>query len=183
MVIYYISNLFDNLFEKEDSNLDNVSERCAIFLPKNISNAKLNAIKKQLAQIPKFWRKRFLEDNWQILLDEKLPEEFGGKFGELGFSNITRKIWLNINSPTFSSIIYKAFACYVIINYGYVMQYKPFIEVSSNEEQAINQFMYLKGYEEFKEWEFFIEIFAHVIETKGLNKNKNINQTYQYINW
>jgi len=147
-----------------------------------ISNAKLNSIKKQLVAVPKFWRERFIADRWQMVLTDKMPEEYGGPLTQYYYDTAEKKIWINVDIPIlFNNIIYKGFACYVSGQYGDVSQYPKFLEKIEQENKELNVFMFLRGILGYTKLQLFIEIFSYVIETKGKNPNFKINYTYQYV--
>lgn len=147
-----------------------------------ISNIKLNSIKKQLVAVPKFWRERFIDDRWQMILTDKMPEEYGGLLTQYYYNTAEKKIWINVDIPSLhNNIIYKGFACYVSTQYGDASQYATFIEKTNQEIKELNIFMLLRGNLNYTKFQLFVEMFSYVVETKGKNPNFKIDYTYQYI--
>lgn len=158
------------------------STKSSIIRSPNISDSKLNAIKKQLTRLPKFWKERFLIDEWQMILTDKMPEEIGSFLTQYYFNGGKKEIWINVSIPTLqNNVIYKGIACYVSMEYGNVSQYKMFSDVCKKESKELKVFMALRGLFSFSQLDLFTELFSYVIETNGKNPNFQIDYSYQYI--
>lgn len=165
--------------------MENSAKRANILNSKTISESRLNSLIEQLKRIPPFWKKRFCHDDWQIILTDKMPEEYGGNLTRFFADSREKKIWLNVVAPdVFSNIIYIAFALYIILEYFQIKESMIFTGLANKTKSGISNFMQYRGNNSLALEQIFVEIFALVIETDGKNPFTTIDELYRYIaNW
>lgn len=147
-----------------------------------ISKNRLDSLKKQLKKVPHFWRKRFVQNKWQMILTDKMPNEYGGMFGRIFVNPSKKQIWLNVAVlDVFSNIIYVSFAYYIIMEYISLEDSATYTKLVNKNKQAITIFMTSRGNTSVTLDSIFAEIFAFVIETDGKNQFTPIDEIYQYV--
>lgn len=160
-------------------NIDNI---IYIDTKNKINRRKYENFKKQFECIPSFWQKRFISDNWQIVVTDKMVEKNGELFWQCFVNNKQKKIWINIGIPSLiENEIFKAIACYVYMEYGNIGKSNTFVQILKKEENAINQFMKFRGIVEYEGVQVFVEMFSFIIETNGNYSNKKLFYIYNYM--
>ena len=62
--------------------MTNYTKRSPLLRSNTISKREVDAIIAQLKNIPSFWKKKFIQDDWQLVVTDKMPQEFGGVLSE-----------------------------------------------------------------------------------------------------
>lgn len=147
-----------------------------------ISENILDSLKRQLKKVPYFWKERFVRDKWQMILTDKMPNEYGGMLGELFVDPSKKQIWLNVAVlDEFSDIIYVSFAYYIIMEYISLENSATYTKLVNENKHAITIFMTSRCNTSVTLDSIFAEIFAFVIETDGKNQFTPIDEIYQYV--
>ncbi len=154
----------------------------SILYANTISKRKIQALNKQLEEIPVFWKERFLEDNWKIIITNQMPEEFGGRLTKYYADTSQSKIWLNVSTPSMvDNDMFIAIACYAYMEYGNLENSNTFNYICQKEQKPIKLFMAFRGVPNYDAFEVFIEFFSFVIETDGNYNAKSLSLVYNYI--
>lgn len=161
----------------------NINEKRSPLLRSNtISNKKIEEIINQLNRVPNFWKKRLVQDNWQIILTDKMPQEFGGILGKFYVDGNEKQMWLNVGTiDIYSNIIYIAFAYYIVMEYCPIGDDSVFDEIIKRNEREITLFLGFRGKISTKKDTIFAELFSFVIETNGNVSIAKIDEPYQYV--
>ena len=118
------------------------TKRSPLLRSETISKRKVDAIIIQLKNIPSFWKKKFIEDDWQLVLTDKMPQEYGGLFGKFYADGSKRQIWLNVVAPDIhSNLIYIAFAYYINMAYAQFKESAIFAELVERNERELTLFL------------------------------------------
>jgi len=158
------------------------AKRSPLLRSKTISKMKVNAIITQLKNIPSIWKKKFIEDDWQLVLTDKMPQEYGGAFGKFYADGSKRQMWLNVGVlDIYSNIIYIAFAYYVSMAYAQFKESAIFAEMVERNERELTSFLRFRGNPSSTKDAIFAELFSLVIETNGKNSLSKIDEPYQYV--
>lgn len=160
----------------------NSSKRAPILHSKTLNKRRIESLNKQLGKVPVFWKKRFIEDMWQLIITDNMPEECGGAFVQYFANGNDKKIWINISIPTvLDNIIWKAMACYVYIEYANLQNSKTFNRIIKDKENEIRLFMTFREVFHYDEIQIFSEMFSFVIETEGNYTSKKLSSLYLYL--
>lgn len=158
------------------------TKRSPLLRSDTISNKKVNAIINQLNKIPNFWKKRFIQDEWQLVLTDKMPKEFGGILGKFHADGCEKQMWLNVgNIDIYSNIIYVAFAYYVMMEYSQITESPTFNSILERNERELTLFLRFRGNFSSKKESIFAELFSFIIETNGNASLRQIDEPYQYV--
>lgn len=159
-----------------------ITEKSRILRSNTISKRKINSIIIQLKNIPDFWKKKFMKDDWQIILTDKMPKEYGGIFGRLYADSNKKQIWLNVEAPDmYSNIVYIAFAYYIANAFAQFEEYSMFDELIKRNKHELLLFLNFRGNTSLTKDSIFAELFAFVIETNGKNVISKIDGAYEYV--
>ena len=162
--------------------MNNNIKRSPLLRSNTISKRKVDAIIVQLKNIPSFWKKRFIKDDWQLVLTDKMPQEFGGVLGKFYADANKRQMWLNVGIlDIHSNIIYIAFAYYVSMEYAQINESTTFTELVERNKHELNLFLRFRGNTSSTKDVIFAELFSLVIETNGENSISKIDECYQYV--
>ncbi len=162
--------------------MNNYTKRSPLLRSNTISKRKVDAIIVQLKSIPSFWKKKFIQDDWQLVLTDKMPKEFGGVIGKFYADGSKRQIWLNVGTlDIHSNIIYIAFAYYVSMEYAQIKESTTFAELVERNERELKLFLRFRGNISSTKDAIFAELFSFVIETNGNNSISRIDECYQYV--
>lgn len=162
--------------------MNNYTRRSPLLRSNTIGKRKVEAIIAQLKNIPSFWKKKFIQDDWQLVLTDKMPQEFGGALGKFYADGNKRQMWLNVGTlDIHSNIIYIAFAYYVSMEYAQIKESTTFAELVNRNERELKLFLRFRGNISSTKDAIFAELFSLVIETKGKNSISRIDECYQYV--
>ena len=122
--------------------MNNYTKRSPLLRSNTISKRKVDAIITQLKIIPSFWKKKFIEDDWQLVLTDKMPQEFGGILGKFYADGNERQMWLNVGIlDIHSNIIYIAFAYYVSMEYAQIKESSTFTQLINRNERELKLYL------------------------------------------
>lgn len=162
--------------------MNNNTKKSHILRSNTINKRKVEEIIIQLKNIPAFWKEKFIQDDWQLLLTDNMPQKFGGRFEWIYAYGNKRQLWLNIGAlDIHSNIIYIAFAYYVSMEYAQIDESTIFAELTNRNEQELKLFLKSRGDSSWNKSTIFAELFSFVIETNGKNPLLQINESYQYV--
>lgn len=162
--------------------MNNYTKRSPLLRSNTISKRKVDAIITQLKNIPSFWKKKFIQDDWQLVLTDKMPQEFGGILGKFYADGNERQMWLNVGTlDIHSNIIYVAFAYYVSMEYAQIKESSTFTQLINRNERKLKLFLRFRGNISSTQDAIFAELFSFVIETNGNNSISQIDESYQYV--
>lgn len=157
---------------------------------KNISNCinfsdsldedKIDRQVQMLNDIPKIWIERFIEERWQINITKKMPTKICGILSNLFIKDDI--IWIK-SEGIFDNqkLMYKAFAFFVDMEYAHIMYSDEFDKLIKNNKFEIYKFVLVKKELYIDNEIIFAELFKYVLETKGVNPNKKIDEIYQFV--
>lgn len=158
------------------------TKRSPLLRSETISKRKVDAIIHQLKNIPSFWKKRFIQDNWQLVLTDKMPQEYGGVIGKFYADGSKRQMWLNVGLfDIHSNVIYIAFAYYISITYAQFKESATFTKLVERNECELTLFLRFRGNTSSTKDAIFAELFSFVIETNGKNSLSKIDEPYKYV--
>lgn len=162
--------------------MNNYTKRSPLLRSNTISKRKVDEIIVQLKTIPNFWKKKFIQDDWQLVITDKMPQEFGGILGKFYADGGKRQMWLNVGTfDVHSNIIYIAFAYYVNMEYAQIKESTTFAELVNWNERELKLFLRFRGNISLTKDAIFAELFSLVIETNGKNSLSKIDESYQYV--
>ena len=162
--------------------MNNYTKRSPLLRSNTISKRKVDAIITQLKNIPSFWKKKFIQDDWQLVLTDKMPQEFGGILGKFYADGNERQMWLNVGTlDIHSNIIYVAFAYYVSMEFAQIKESSTFTQLINRNERELKLFLRFRGNISSTQDAIFAELFSFVIETNGNNSISQIDESYQYV--
>lgn len=158
------------------------STRSPLLYSKTISKRKIEDLNRQLVKVPSIWKQRFKKDMWQLVITDKMPQEYGGAFAQYYVDGSEKQIWINVSIPTITNnVIFKAFGCYVYLEYANERYSETFSNICKEKEKDIRLFTTIRGMLVYDEFRLFVEMFSFVIETDGNNIVKNLSSIYLYI--
>ena len=158
------------------------TKRSPLLRSGTISKRKVDAIIVQLKNIPGFWKKKFIQDDWQLVLTDNMPKEYGGLLGRFYADGNKRQMWLNVGVlDIHSNIIYIAFAYYVSMAYAQFKESSTFAKLVKRNERELTLFLRFRGNSSSTKDAIFAELFSFVIETNGTNSLSKIDEPYQYV--
>ena len=158
------------------------TKKSPLLRSETISKRKVDAIIVQLKKIPSFWKKKFIQDEWQLVLTDNMPKEYGGLLGRFYADGNKRQMWLNVGVlDIHSNIIYIAFAYYVSMAYAQFKESSTFAKLVQRNERELTLFLRFRGNPSSTKEAIFAELFSFVIETNGKNSLSKIDEPYQYV--
>ncbi len=162
--------------------MTNYTKRSPLLRSNTISKREVDAIIAQLKNIPSFWKKKFIQDDWQLVITDKMPQEFGGVLSEFYADANKRQMWLNVGAlDIHSNIIYIAFAYYISMEYAQIKESIKFAELVNQNERELKLFLRFRRNTSPTRDAIFAELFSLVIETDGKNSLSKIDESYQYV--
>lgn len=158
------------------------TKRPPIIHSRTINKRKRESLNRQLEKVPELWKNRFIKDQWQLVVTDKMPEEYGGAFIQYYAIGNDKQIWLNVSIPTLlDNIILKAIACYVYMEYANINNSYIFSQIVKESKKEIQLFMAFRGVLQYDELQIFVEMFSFVIETNGKYTNQKLSSLYYYL--
>lgn len=157
------------------------SKRPSLLRMGRISERKIALLNFQFNNVPNFWKQRFVRDNWQLILTDKMPDGIGGVF-RVYVETGQKKVWINYTVPdVFNNAVYIALAYYISVEYVQVDALTNFNHLIESNKKVVNRFMEFRRANSSESEEIFVELFSFVIETGERTLIPKLNDLYQYM--
>lgn len=151
-----------------------------------LDDKKREAMIEQYDKIPTFWKERSKQIKWEFILTDEMPlKQNEGKKIALIAESSKKKTWINVtlSHKVFGTLLYKAFAQFVLTTYGILKNNKTFFEIKEKYNYEITEFYCKMDWKAGNNEQIFMEMFAFIIQTSGKNPiwNRKIDVLYDYV--